>query len=459
MIDSAPILPFADCRALSNLTDGLIFVGRSGITTRELVQRSLELLDQVHSAPVLQFVVNAADVKSLPISVLSVRLRLLRARNQGRLGLIRYFHFKSSAIREGLAREQATAVSHTASGTDDVTDKCRKAKSLSRSCTAVGEGLDHRPSILGRKTDVVLHCVRRQADIEKYDPDSQWPLPSMWFDTPAYAFFLILVVAVYWRLGRRNQNIFLLAASYFFYGWWDYRFLLLMIGSTTIDFLIARAIERTSNTSTRRNLLVASLIVNFAILGFFKYFNFFVDSFIHVLATAGVHASAPLLRIILPPGISFYTFQEVAYIVDVYKKKLPAARSFVEYALFISLFPHLIAGPIQRPNHLLPQVQGERTFDSDKFFNGLLLILSGLFRKCVIADNCALLANAAFSGGFGEPNLCVLAIGTLRLRLANLRGLQRVQRHRPGQRPVARLSFHGQLPAALSGDFYTGFLA
>jgi len=234
----------------------------------------------------------------------------------------------------------------------------------------------------------------------------------MWFDTPAYAFFLILVVAVYWRLGRRNQNIFLLAASYFFYGWWDYRFLLLMIGSTTIDFLIARAIDRTGNTSTRRNLLVASLIVNFTILGFFKYFNFFVDSFIHVLATAGVHASAPLLRILLPPGISFYTFQEVAYIVDVYKKKLPAAKSFVEYALFISLFPHLIAGPIQRPSHLLPQVQGERNFDSDKFFNGLLLILSGLFRKCVIADNCALLANAAFSGGFGEPNLCVLAIGT-----------------------------------------------
>jgi D-alanyl-lipoteichoic acid acyltransferase DltB (MBOAT superfamily) len=234
----------------------------------------------------------------------------------------------------------------------------------------------------------------------------------MWFDTPAYLFFLILVVIVYWRLGRRNQNIFLLAASYVFYGWWDYRFLLLMIGSTTIDFLIARALEGTSNTSTRRNLLVASLIVNFTILGVFKYFNFFIDSFTHVLAAAGVHASKPLLRIILPPGISFYTFQEVAYIVDVYKKKLPAARSFVDYALFISLFPHLIAGPIQRPNHLLPQVQGERSFDADKVFNGILLILSGLFRKCVIADKCARLANAAFSGGFGDTNLSVLAIGT-----------------------------------------------
>ena len=233
----------------------------------------------------------------------------------------------------------------------------------------------------------------------------------MWFDTPAYAFFLILVVAVYWRLGRRNQTIFLLGASYVFYGWWDYRFLLLMIGSTTIDFFIARAIERTSKTASRRNLLIASLIINFAILGIFKYFNFFIDSFTHVLAAAGVHASKLELRIILPPGISFYTFQEVAYIVDVYKKKLPAAKSFVDYALFISLFPHLIAGPIQRPNHLLPQVQGERAFDADKVFNGILLILSGLFRKCVIADNCALLANAAFSGGFGNTNLSVLAIG------------------------------------------------
>jgi D-alanyl-lipoteichoic acid acyltransferase DltB (MBOAT superfamily) len=232
----------------------------------------------------------------------------------------------------------------------------------------------------------------------------------MWFDTPAYVVFLLLTVAVYWRLGRKKQNLFLLAASYVFYGWWDYRFLLLMIASTTIDFFIARAIEG-GEKAARRHLLIVSLVINFAILGLFKYFNFFVDSFTHVLAGAGVHPSKSLLRIILPPGISFYTFQEVAYIVDVYKRRLPAAKSFVEYALFISLFPHLIAGPIQRPNHLLPQVQGERTFQADKFFNGILLILSGLFRKCVVADNCALLANAAFSGGFGNANIGVLAIG------------------------------------------------
>lgn len=234
----------------------------------------------------------------------------------------------------------------------------------------------------------------------------------MWFDTPAYILFLILVVAIYWRLGRTGQNIFLLAASYVFYGWWDYRFLLLMIGSTTIDFFIARAIARTTNVSARRTLLIVSLVINFGILGVFKYFNFFVDSSMHVFNTFGFRVSRHFLRIILPPGISFYTFQEVAYIVDVYKGKIRAADSFIDYALFISLFPHLIAGPIQRPSHLLPQVQHDRAFGEERFFDGILLILSGLFRKCVIADNCALLANAVFSGNFGTPNLAVLAIGS-----------------------------------------------
>ncbi len=234
----------------------------------------------------------------------------------------------------------------------------------------------------------------------------------MWFDTPAYILFLILVVSIYWRLGRTGQNVFLLAASYVFYGWWDYRFLLLMIGSTTIDFFIARAIARTTNLSTRRTLLIVSLVINFGILGVFKYFNFFVDSSMHVFNTIGFRVSRHFLRVILPPGISFYTFQEVAYIVDVYKGKIRASESFIDYALFISLFPHLIAGPIQRPSHLLPQVQHDRTFGEERFFDGIMLILSGLFRKCVIADNCALLANAVFSGNFGTPNLAVLAIGS-----------------------------------------------
>jgi D-alanyl-lipoteichoic acid acyltransferase DltB (MBOAT superfamily) len=160
-------------------------------------------------------------------------------------------------------------------------------------------------------------------------------------------------------------------------------------------------------------LLICSLVLNFSFLGFFKYFNFFIDSFSHVLNSVGMHnLPVTLLRIILPPGISFYTFQEVAYIVDVYKGRLEASKSLIDYALFISLFPHLIAGPIQRPGHLLPQVQGSRRFNESSFFDGILLILSGLFRKCIIADNCALLANAVFGGQFGKPNLFTVLLGT-----------------------------------------------
>ncbi len=231
----------------------------------------------------------------------------------------------------------------------------------------------------------------------------------MLFDTPVYFVFLILVVLVYWRLNWRRQNKLLLAASYFFYGWWDWRFLLLMIASTTIDYIIAKKIEDAQNPATRKLLLIASLVVNFSILGFFKYFNFFLDSTARALDVLGVHnIPRGMLGIILPPGISFYTFQEVAYIVDVYVRKIRASRNFVDYALFISLFPHLIAGPIQRPSHLLPQVQKPRVFQASAFQDGCMLILMGLFRKCVIADNCAHLANAAFSGKLGSDGWSVL---------------------------------------------------
>jgi len=230
----------------------------------------------------------------------------------------------------------------------------------------------------------------------------------MFFDSPAYFLFLIAVVCLYWRLQWRQQNAVLLCASYFFYGWWDWRFLLLMICSTVIDFFIARQIARASDRS-RRLLLITSLVINFAILGFFKYFNFFIDSFAVMAARMGVHnLPMPLIKIILPPGISFYTFQEVAYIVDVYKRKLPPARSFLDYGLFISLFPHLIAGPIQRPSHLLPQVQRPREFNERGFFDGCMLIVSGLFRKTVIADSCANLANLAFAGRLGSNFWAVL---------------------------------------------------
>jgi D-alanyl-lipoteichoic acid acyltransferase DltB (MBOAT superfamily) len=235
----------------------------------------------------------------------------------------------------------------------------------------------------------------------------------MFFDTPVYAFFLALVVFVYWRLGWRSQNRMLLAASYVFYGWWDVRFLALIAISTVVDYYCARAIAASADERKRRMLLTLSLAVNLGFLGVFKYFNFFADSFASALQALGFHhVPAATLRILLPPGISFYTFQEVAYIVDVYHRKIEPADSLVEYALFISLFPHLIAGPIQRPSHLLPQVQRPRELDQERFFNGLMLILSGLFRKAVIADNCGLIADSVFSGRLGPPNLVTTVLGT-----------------------------------------------
>jgi D-alanyl-lipoteichoic acid acyltransferase DltB (MBOAT superfamily) len=235
----------------------------------------------------------------------------------------------------------------------------------------------------------------------------------VFFDTPIYIIFLTLVVFVYWRLPWRKQNVMLLAASYVFYGWWDPRFLALIATSTIVDFYCAHAIARSGQPRRRKALLVLSLAINLGFLAIFKYFNFFVDSFAATLQALGFHNTpVSVIRVLLPPGISFYTFQEVAYIVDVYQRKLEPADSFIDYALFISLFPHLIAGPIQRPSHLLPQVQAPRRFDDGRFFDGLMLILSGLFRKAVIADNCALLADAAFSGRMGPPDLFNVAIGT-----------------------------------------------
>lgn len=234
----------------------------------------------------------------------------------------------------------------------------------------------------------------------------------MLFDTPIYFVFLAVIVLLYWSLKHRRQNILLLAASYFFYGWWDWRFLGLILISTTVDYYCARSIRSSEDPRRRRLLLIFSVAVNLSFLGVFKYFNFFADSLHTALQTLGFN-DVPMvaLRILLPPGISFYTFQELAYIVDVYNRRLEPAKSFLDYALFISFFPHLVAGPIQRPAHLLPQVQNPRRFQPDAVFNGIVLILSGLFRKCVVADNCALLANAAFGGQLGEPSLFIVALG------------------------------------------------
>jgi alginate O-acetyltransferase complex protein AlgI len=182
-------------------------------------------------------------------------------------------------------------------------------------------------------------------------------------------------------------------------------------GGTT-GFSASFSSPRSSDAGRRKALLILSLGVNLTFLGFFKYYNFFAESLADSLRILGIDVSPRLLNILLPPGISFYTFQELAYIVDVYKRRLKPSRSLIDYALFITLFPHLIAGPIQQPSHLLPQVQEPRKFSVSKAFDGIMLIVSGLFRKCVIADSCALLANAAFGGQFGAPNAAAVIIGT-----------------------------------------------
>ena len=234
----------------------------------------------------------------------------------------------------------------------------------------------------------------------------------MSFDSPIYIVFLIGVCLAYWRLGFRPQNLLLLLASYFFYGWWDWRFLALMIGSTTLDFLLARAIDTAQSQQARKRFTMTSVIVNLAVLGVFKYLNFFADTFLHVADAVGLGGLPRIVwSLVLPPAISFYTFQEIAYIVDVYERRVPRATNFVDYALFVSLFPHLIAGPIQKPAHLLPQIQSPRSWNPSKAFDGMLLVLEGLVRKSVIADNCALVANAAFNGHFGSHNLLVTLLG------------------------------------------------
>jgi alginate O-acetyltransferase complex protein AlgI len=231
----------------------------------------------------------------------------------------------------------------------------------------------------------------------------------MLLDSAVYMAFLALVVAVYWRIGRLQQNCLLLFASYFFYAWWDWRFLILIACSTVVDYLIARVMLRSATSSQRRALLIASLCLNFGFLAYFKYFNFFVDSFSRAAASIGFHnIPHSLWAVLLPPAISFYTFQEVAYIIDVYQGKLEPADSLLDYALFISFFPHLIAGPIQRPSHLLPQVQRRRQFDSGQVYDGCMLVLLGVFRKCVVADSCAQLANAAFDGRMGHSGWVTL---------------------------------------------------
>lgn len=220
----------------------------------------------------------------------------------------------------------------------------------------------------------------------------------MIFNSIPFLLFLPVVFILYWFVFKKLscQNVLLLVASYFFYGWWDYRFLLLISGSTLVDYFIALAIHRNESEKWRKILLYCSIGFNLLLLGYFKYLNFFIDSFIDLGNSLGFTSNYSSLAIILPVGISFYTFQTLSYTIDVYRNEIKPTRNFVIFATYVSFFPQLVAGPIERAKNLLPQFSQKRIFSFNKAKSGIQLIIWGLFQKIVIADNCATFVNAIF---------------------------------------------------------------
>jgi alginate O-acetyltransferase complex protein AlgI len=218
----------------------------------------------------------------------------------------------------------------------------------------------------------------------------------MSFTTPVFLVFLAVVYLLYWRFKTTGQNALIFAASLFFYGWWDWRFLSLLFFTATIDYVVALRLMKTEGTGARKRLLLVSVVSNLTVLGFFKYFNFFADSLRTGMKSLGMAGDLPMLEIVLPLGISFYTFQALSYTVDVYRRELPAVRDFVQYMCFITFFPHMVAGPIQQATHFLVQFQKERTFRWDESVEGTRQMLWGFFKKMVVADNLAPLVEAAY---------------------------------------------------------------
>ena len=237
----------------------------------------------------------------------------------------------------------------------------------------------------------------------------------MLFNSIDFAIFLPIVFILYWFGTNKNlklQNFLIVAASYLFYGWWDWRFLSLILFSTIVDYSVGLGLLKQENQTKRKILLWTSIIVNLGFLGFFKYYNFFLDNFITAFSFFGIEIQANTLNIILPVGISFYTFQTLSYSIDVYKRKLEPTRDFIAFSAFVSFFPQLVAGPIERAAHLLPQFYKKRTFDYLKAVDGMRQILWGLFKKIVIADNCAEYANLIFNNS-ADYSGSTLVLGAL----------------------------------------------
>ena len=222
----------------------------------------------------------------------------------------------------------------------------------------------------------------------------------MLFNSIEFAIFLPIVFVLYWFVFKKNlkvQNFFLLIVSYVFYGWWDWRFLSLILFSSVVDFMVGLQLGKSDKPLQRKLLLLTSIVVNLGFLGFFKYYNFFVENFVEAFRFFGREFSSSTLNIILPVGISFYTFQTLSYSIDVYKRKLEPTKDVVAFFAFVSFFPQLVAGPIERATNLLPQFYKKRQFDYALATDGLRQILWGLFKKMVIADNAATLVGDIFT--------------------------------------------------------------
>ena len=221
----------------------------------------------------------------------------------------------------------------------------------------------------------------------------------MFFNSIDFAIFLPTVFILYWFVANKNlklQNVLIVVVSYVFYGWWDWRFLSLIAFSTLVDYLIGVGLSKEENQTKRKVLLWTSIIVNLGFLGFFKYYNFFLDNFVAAFSFFGNPISASGLNVILPVGISFYTFQTLSYSIDVYQRKLEPTKDFIAFSAFVCFFPQLVAGPIERATHLLPQFYKKREFIYGNAVEGVKLIIWGLFKKVVVADNCAYFVNKIF---------------------------------------------------------------
>ena len=223
----------------------------------------------------------------------------------------------------------------------------------------------------------------------------------MLFNSIEFLLFLPVVFVLYWFVFNKNlkhQNLLILFSSYVFYGWWDYRFLSLIFLSTIVDYFIGLNIPKQDSEKKQKLFLWGSILFNLGVLGFFKYYNFFVNSWIDLFSSIGYEIkSVWTLNIILPVGISFYTFQTMSYTIDIYKKKLQPTKDFISFASFVSFFPQLVAGPIERASNLLPQILKKREFQYEQGVQGLRLILWGLFKKVVIADSLAPMVDNIFS--------------------------------------------------------------